>query len=146
MSVLSITRLRLKSYGYLAQFLIHNEKIFQQIRKSEGFIRGKEVTAFDLSMWTCTLWKSDGLLRSFYLNGAHQKAMLNIDRWSSEAATFHQDIDSFDLPSCRRMIDLLEKNGHFTKLTDPSENHCQRVIHVPLFAITRLIHANYLRL
>ena len=141
MSVLSITRLRLKSYGYLAQFLIHNEKILDQIRKSEGFIKGKELAAFDLSMWTCTLWKSDGLLRSFYLNGAHQKVMLNIDRWSSEAATVHQDADCLDLPSCRQMVNSLEKNGHFTKLTDPSENHCQRVIRIPYFKITRLINA-----
>jgi len=128
MPYLSMTRLKLKSPGYLPSFLVHNGQIVKEIRVSDGFLKGKQGVTLDLSMWTTTLWDSYTNLQKFYRSGSHRKVMSQIDVWSSEAVSGHREVHSFDLPSWKSVGVLLAESGHFVNLEEPSLKHQQRII------------------
>jgi hypothetical protein len=140
MVFLSTTRLKLKFYNYLIPFLIQNEKVLHQIRQSKGFIKGKEMAALDLSMWTTTLWDSETSLKAFYLSGSHLQAMSKLDLWASEAVTGHRQINTLQLPSWYEVSRELSEIGHFIKLSNPSLDHKQQIINVPPIVFTRSIN------
>ncbi|MBD2695161.1 hypothetical protein [Anabaena catenula] len=140
MAVLSITRLKLRSYSYLMTFLVQNEQVLKQIRQSEGFIKGKEMATVDLSMWTSTLWASEKLLKAFYLSGSHRQVMPKLNVWTSEAVSGHRESNTLELPSWYEVRDELDSIGHFIKLSHPSLNHQQQIIPVPRVAFIRSIN------
>lgn len=140
MNFLSMTRLRLRSYSSLIPFLVQNEQILNQIRHSEGFIKGKEMATVGLSMWTSTLWVSEKSLKAFYLSGSHRQVMSKLDVWTSEAVSGHWEINTLQLPSWYEVRDQLQSIGHFSKLSHPSLNHQNQIITVPRIGFTRSIN------
>ena len=144
MPYLSMTRLKLKSVIYLLPFGIQNEQVIRQIRTSHGFLKGKELAALDLSMWTATLWDSQESIKAFYFSSFHKDAMKNISVWASEAVTARREIDSFqELPSWEEIRNELMKAGHFTPLQDTSSAHNTKIITKPSpILLTRLLSPN----
>lgn len=139
MAFISMTRLKLRSYRYLIPFFVQNEEVLNQIRQSEGFIKGKEMATIGLSMWTSTLWASEKSLKAFYLSGSHRQAMSKLDIWVSEAVTGHREINTVELPSWEQARDELHKFGHFIKLSHPSLNHQHQIIPELFVIFTRSI-------
>lgn len=136
MAYLSMTRLKLKSVIYLLPFSIQNEQVIRQLRTSHGFLKGKELATPSLSMWTATLWNSLEDLRAFYLSGSHKEAMKNINQWSSEAVSGHQEVDSNELPDWDNIRLQLLNVGHFANLKEPSFAHQKGIILKPRFILT----------
>ncbi len=135
-----MTRLKLKSMVYLLPFWIQNEQVVHQLRSSQGFLKGKELATPNLSMWTATLWDSREDIRDFYLSGSHKKVMRNIDKWSSEAVTGHQEVDFLEIPDWEQIRQELTRNGYFINLKDASSKHQCKIISQPkITLLTRYI-------
>ncbi len=131
MSLLSVTRLKLKSPRYLPAFLINTERIAREIRTSEGFLQGQLMGTFNLSMWTMTLWNSEATLKKFYLSGTHQKIMGKLSEWSSEAASVHMEVNNHQLLIWNDVIAEICRTGYFATLQEPSLDHRNRIIQKP---------------
>lgn len=135
MFYLSVTRLKLKSPCYLLAFLLSTEQVVSQIRASEGFLQGKLMATFNLSMWTMTLWTSEEASRAFYLSGTHRAVMGKLSTWSSEAVAGHITVESCQLPTWGNARMELCKIGYFAKLKEPSVDHENGIIQSPKFII-----------
>ncbi len=144
MSYLSMTRLKLKSPRHLIPFWIYNEKVVWQVRKAEGFLRGRWLANYSLSMWTTTLWESQQVAKKFYLQGSHREAMTRLSKWSSEAVLCSQDINTTELPSWQKVGDELAHQGRFVAIEEPSFNHQNKVVEAPNFvSLTREFTATH---
>ncbi|ELS32775.1 MULTISPECIES: hypothetical protein [Pseudanabaena] len=140
MFYLSMTRLKLKSPLYLIPFFIQNKKILNQLRASQGFVKGKILAAPNLSMWTVTLWSSEEDLRAFYLNGEHGETIEKINEWSSDSVRCHQLTESDAIPSWENIRLQLTKSGRFRDLTEPSFDQISREIpKLGLFCLQKTI-------
>lgn len=130
-----MTRLKLRSPRCLLPFLLSTEQIVSQIRTSEGFLQGKLMATFNLSMWTMTLWTSKEASKAFYLSDAHRVVMGKLSAWSSEAVVGHITVESCQLITWSDARTELCKIGKFAKLKEPSLDHKNGKIQSPKFIL-----------
>ena len=75
MSLLSVTRLRLRSFRFVPQFIFANQQAARQLRKQPGFRGGKLLVDRNLTFWTMTLWDDERTMRAYRDSGAHREVM-----------------------------------------------------------------------
>ena len=133
MSVVYLTRLRLRSRWMIPRFFIANIPILLQLRKAEGFQGGGSIMEAHGVFWTMSLWTNTETMRAFKTCGAHGAVMpKNVD-WSIESAGAGWDRDT--LPTWAEAHTHLVAHGHATRVRNPTPAH--RTLHYappkPLF-------------
>ncbi len=88
----------MRSFYYLIPFFIANELSVKQLKKTNGFLGGSELTDKNLTFWTLTMWKSDANMKDFRSSIPHRKAMQKLPDWCDEASYVHWMQDEIDLP------------------------------------------------
>jgi heme-degrading monooxygenase HmoA len=71
MTLVSVTRLRLKSWRYLPGFMWHNLLSCWQIVNIKGFVGGKLVLDSNRVFWTVSLWENKLAMQHYRNSGAH---------------------------------------------------------------------------
>lgn len=120
MPVVSITRLRVRSWLYLPAFLIATLRIVRQARQADGNLAVKVLSDRRRTFWTCTSWDSEASLKAFILATPHGPAMRKLLNWCDEASLVHWTEDSDELPSWTEAHHRMLRYGRPSKVNHPS--------------------------
>jgi hypothetical protein len=123
MPVVSVTRLRVRSWRFAPAFLFAALRIGVQARKAEGSLAVKVFRDGRNTFWTCTCWDSEGSMRAFMLDKPHGPAMRKLLEWCDEAALVHWTQEGTDLPSWAHAHERMQSEGRTSKVNHPSEAH-----------------------
>ena len=125
---LSITRLRLRRFRHLPEFLKLTNASAEQARQSDGLVSGATIVDGPLTYLTITLWKNQKAMQHFLGSGAHLRAMPRLRFLCSEAATTHLDWNQNHLPNAQETLMILARHPKFTSLQTPSPQHQSKTL------------------
>lgn len=123
MPVVSVTRLRLRSWRYLPDFVPKAIRSASQASAASGFLAGRVLADRRLAFWTLTLWRDDPSLRAYTSSGAHRATMPDLALWCDEAAVARWTTDSVAVPTWAEVDAHLRREGRTSRVRHPSPNH-----------------------
>src|SRR5260370_42371180 len=123
MALVSITRLRLRSWRFLPMFAWYVLRSARQAARAEGNLAAKLLRERRNTFWTSTIWTGEAAMKRFMTSSAHGKAMRRLAEWCDEAAGVHSTQESPETPSwpeaCRRLL----KDRKRFKVKHPSAHY-----------------------
>ena len=132
MPVVSITRLRVRSWFYLPVFVLRSMRIVRQAEKAEGNIAVRVLRDRRNAFWTATSWSSESSMKSFMLAKPHGPAMRRLLEWCDEAALVHWTQGGAELPSWQEAHRRMQQEGRPSKVNHPSAAQTSYVIPAPV--------------
>lgn len=123
MPVLSITRLRLRSWRYFPAFALYSLRSARQAEKTGGFIGGWLGGSGANTYWTVTVWRDEAAMKAFRDHDVHKVAMPKLLNWCDEAAMARAEQPAHEAPSGDRAFQLLSQQGRISKVRNPSAEH-----------------------
>jgi hypothetical protein len=139
MPLISVTRLRVRSWRYLPQFTWQSLRSMRQAQRSTGFLGGKILRDANNTFWTMTLWNDEAAMSAFRIAGAHGKVMPNLLNWCDEATVAHWNQDGLEPPSWPQAYQRIVNQGRPSKVRHPSQAQRSNQIPAPQpdrFALT----------
>jgi hypothetical protein len=121
MPFVSVTRLRVKSIFYLIPFMRANEASVKEIKKSKGFLKGKELIDKKLTFWTITIWDNEESMKEFRSSTSHRIAMQHLPKWCDEASYHHWVQEETEFPTWDNISEKLYSEGRLSKVRNPSK-------------------------
>ncbi len=137
MPVVSITRLRIRSWAFLPAFFIQTLRITRQVPKAEGNLGVKLLQDRHRTFWTATCWTSENAMKAFMLAEPHGPAMRSLLNWCDEAALVHWVQPGAELPAWKEAHRRLQQEGRSSNVNHPSANHTAHAIPAPAMGRTR---------
>ena len=89
MPLVSVTRLKPRSWRFLPALGIYIWRSKRQLRRAEGFFGGYLASGPGLALWTVTVWQDEAAMRAYRDSLAHRSAMPKLVEICSEAAVAH---------------------------------------------------------
>jgi hypothetical protein len=132
MPVVSITRLRVRSWRYLPPFFIKTLRILRQARSADGNIRIALLKDNRNTFWTSTSWQSQDAMKAFMHASPHGPAMRSLLEWCDEASLVHWSQDGPELPAWEEAHRRLETEGRPSKVNHPSPAHAAHKFPAPV--------------
>jgi Domain of unknown function (DUF3291) len=129
MPIVSITRLRVRSWRYVPQFLIQSVRAARQAKRASGSLAVSVLRDADRAFWTRTVWRDEAAMRSFMRSGVHGRIMARLAEWCDEAALAHWVQDADKPPSWREAYRRLQQDGRRSRVSRPSD--AQRRFEIP---------------
>lgn len=123
MPVVSVTRLRVRSWVYLPGFVLMSLRIVRQAKRASGNLAVKLFQDRRNAFWTCTCWESEAEMKAFMLAKPHGPTMRKLLEWCDEAALVHWSQASTELPSWSEAHRRMQREGRTSKVNHPSEAH-----------------------
>lgn len=123
MAIVSITRLRVRSWLYLAPFLFYALRSSRQAKHSPGNLAVSLLRDIDLTFWSCTVWTAESTMKGFMLAGVHRNAMQKPLEWCDEAALVRWEQESDQQPTWDEAHRNLQAQGRRSKVSHPSRAH-----------------------
>jgi len=119
--VVSVTRLRLRSWRHLAGFARYSAASLGQALRTVGFRDGRLLAGRNLTFWTVTRWSSEDAMRRWRAAGAHGRAMPFLAEWCDEASVARWDqVDGAPFPSWHVCALRMAEQGRASRLSQPS--------------------------
>ena len=131
MPFVSVTRLRLRSAGYLIPFTIHALLSSWQARRSRGNLGLKLLRDSNRAFWTLTAWRSEEDMLLFMMAGSHRRAMPKLLDWCDEASVAHWKQEASELPAWDQAHRKIVEQGRPSKVRFPSSDHIAQRIPAP---------------
>ena len=131
MAIISVTRLRVRSWTFLAPFLIQSLRIGRQAKNAPGNLAVQLLADRHKTFWTCTCWESETAMRAFMLATPHGPAMRKLLEWCDEAALVHWSQPGLEIPAWTEAHQRMQRDGRTSKVNHPSEDHRRFVITPP---------------
>jgi hypothetical protein len=131
MSLISVTRLRVRSWTYLPQFLWDTIKSVRQVQRSDGFLGGRLLVNAGYVFWTMTAWQDESAMNAYRTGGAHRQAMPKLLNWCDEAAVVHWIQESPEIPSWQQAQQHMSEKGRLSKVNHPSATQAAQQIPAP---------------
>jgi heme-degrading monooxygenase HmoA len=129
MALISVTRLRIRSFLYLPQFMWDTLKTLRQVKRSSGFVGGRLLINAKYVFWTMTVWKDQAAMNAYRTGGAHRNAMPKLLNWCDEAAIVHWTEESADIPVWQTAKEHIVNEGRLSKVNHPSRAQVSN--HIP---------------
>lgn len=123
MPLISITRLRVRSWIYLPPFFFQALRINRQAAVAEGNLAVRLLRDNRNTFWTATSWSTPAAMKAFIVAKPHGPAMRKLMTWCDEASLVHWDQPGPGLPSWEDAHQRLEKEGRLSKVHHPSPAH-----------------------
>ena len=123
MPLVSITRLRVRSYRFLPAFLFYALRSAGQAKSAEGNLAVKLLKDAHNTWWTSTAWDSEASMRKFMLAQPHGAAMRKLLHWCDEAALVHWNQPDATLPNWTEAHRRMQTEGRPSKVNNPSPDH-----------------------
>ena len=142
MPFVSITRLRVRSWRYLAAFLIQSFHAARRARRAAGSLGVCVLRDANLAFWTRTVWIDETAMRSFMRSGVHRRVMPRLVEWCDEASVAHWLQEVPEPPSWQEAHRRLQRQGRRSRVNHPSE--AQRRFEIPaprMSIVTRPVHS-----
>ena len=121
MPFVSITRLRVRRWRYVPQFLIQSIREARQAKRSAGSISVSVLRDADRAFWTRTVWRDEVAMRAFMRSGVHRRIMARLPEWCDEAALVRWVQDRDEPPSWAEAHRRLQGEGQRSRVSYPSE-------------------------
>ena len=137
MAIVSITRLRVRSWRYLPPFLFYALRSARQARHSQGNVATSLLRDRDRTFWTCTVWTTESAMKDFMLAGAHRQAMRKLLEWCDEASLVRWEQEDTREPSWLEAHQKLQAQGRRSKVNHPSPAHESFQIRTPGASATK---------
>jgi hypothetical protein len=131
MPLVSITRLRVRSWRYLVPFMYFSLRSSRQAKVAEGNLAVSLLRDSNNAYWTRTVWTTEAAMKSFMLAGAHRRVMPRLLEWCDEAALVHWAQDSDREPDWEEAHRRLQQEGRRSKVNHPSPQHEKYLIAKP---------------
>ncbi len=131
MALISVTRLRVRSLGYLLQFVWEAVRSARQAEQSSGFLGGRLLRNPENVFWTLTAWEDEKAMNAYRTGGAHRSVMPKLLIWCDEATFVHWNQESSELPSWQEAYRHILKEGKPSKVKYPSAAQLTNQIPVP---------------
>ncbi|HKV05680.1 MAG TPA: DUF3291 domain-containing protein [Candidatus Acidoferrales bacterium] len=131
MPLISVTRLRIRSFVYLPQFVWHTFQATRQAQRAPGFVGGKLMREAGNVFWTLTAWQEGAAMSAFRIRGAHGGVMPRLLDWCDEASVAHWHQESGEIPSWIDAHQRLLTLGRPSKVKHPTAAHLAHQIPVP---------------
>jgi hypothetical protein len=112
MSLVSVTRFRLRCIRFAPFVILHAHRTIAQIRKANGLVAGAVKRDADLAVWTMTVWRDGHAMRTYTASFAHRKAIPHVVDWADEASVGHWTQPGSDLPDWPEAVRRLREEGH----------------------------------
>ena len=131
MPLISITRLRVRSWRYLPAFLIAALRSALQARRVRGNLAVSVLKEARNTFWTRSLWTDEAAMKNFMVSGAHRTIMPHLLEWCDEASVAHWTQDSAQQPTWEEVYQRMRRDGRVSKVNHPSEAHRRFEIPAP---------------
>jgi len=115
MPLISVTRLRVRSFRYLPGFLWDTFQSVRQVQRSPGFLGGRLLVNAGYVFWTMTAWQDETAMNAYRTGGAHRQAMPKLLNWCDEAAVVHWTQDSPEIPEWQQAQQHMSERGRLSK-------------------------------
>lgn len=123
MPLISVTRLRVRSWRFMPAFLFYTYKSAQQARHAPGFLGGALVSDRNRTFWTITLWDSEASMRAYRSAEWHKRVMPKLVNWCDEASVVHWSELQAQVPSVLDAYERMLRMGRPSRVDRPSPNH-----------------------
>lgn len=123
MSLISVTRLRVRSYWYMPPFAWYTVRCAWQARRAGGFLGGRLMGGARKTYWTAMAWADEAAMMAYRDSGAHLKAMRKLPAWCDEASHTFWAQESATLPRLKEAHRRLRDEGRPAKVRHPSPAH-----------------------
>jgi hypothetical protein len=120
MPFVSVTRLRVRRWRYLPQFLVQSIRAARQAKRAAGSLAVSILRDADRAFWTRTVWSDEAAMRSFMQSGVHRRVMARLPEWCDEAALVHWVQDDKEPPSWAEAHRRLELEGRRSRVNHPT--------------------------
>jgi hypothetical protein len=131
MAVVSITRLRVRSWRYLPAFSLQTLRIGWQAARADGSLAVRLLRDRRNTFWTSTAWSSERSMKAFMLAKPHGPAMRRLLDWCDEAALVRWTQEGADLPPWHKAHERIQQEGRPSKVNYPSPAHKAHVFPLP---------------
>jgi hypothetical protein len=131
MPVISVTRLRVRSFLYLPQFVWNALASARQAEASPGFLNGRIVREARNTFWTVTAWEDTGAMRAYRDSGVHRGVMPKLQKWCDEASVAHWEQPGAELPTWPEAYRRMQADGRLSKVSAPSPAHLAKQVPEP---------------
>ena len=123
MAVVSITRLRVRSWRYFLPFVFYALRASRQARISQGNLAVSLLRDTHSTFWTRTVWTTESAMKAFMLAGPHRQVMRRLLDWCDEAALVHWEQETGGEPEWQEAYRRLQADGRRSKVNHPSPAH-----------------------
>jgi len=121
--LVSITRLRVRSWRYLPAFLLRTLRIVRQAASADGNLAVNLLRDRRNTYWTATSWSSGESMKAFMPANPHRPAMRSLLNWCDEATVVHWTEAGAELPSWAEAHRRIQREGRPSKVNHPSAAH-----------------------
>jgi Domain of unknown function (DUF3291) len=97
--LISITRLRVRSWLYFPSFFVQANRSAKQAAAAPGSLAVRLLADRRRAFWTMTAWSSEAAMKAFMHAGTHGAVMRKLMDWCDEAAMVHWTQESASLPA-----------------------------------------------
>jgi len=129
MPTVSVTRLRVRSWRFLPQFLFHAARSAWQVRKASGVQSATLLREDWRTYWTRTIWTDEAAIRRFMISGNHRVAMPTLLYICDEASVGRWNQDDSTLPSWVEVHRRMQQEGRPSKVNNPTP--AQKAFQIP---------------
>jgi hypothetical protein len=140
MPIVSITRLRVRSWSYLPAFLLQALRIAWQAARADGSVAVTVLRDRQMTFWTSTSWSSESSMKAFMHAKPHGPTMRRLLDWCDEAALVHWTQGGGELPSWEEAHRRIQQEGRPSRVNHPSPAHTAHTFPAPTRGRTRELH------
>ena len=140
MTLVSITRLRVRSWRYIPAFFIQAIRSSWQAKSSEGNLAVSILQEARNTFWTRTVWANEEAMKSYIVSGVHKQAMRSLLEWCDEAALVHWEQEGAQPPTWEEAFRRLVKEGRPSKVNHPSNDHQAYQFPMPQVRLTGVLN------
>jgi hypothetical protein len=123
MPVVSVTRIRIRSWRFMVPFTIYSMRAVHQIRRSPGFLGGWVGRSRGGGMWTVTVWTDEAAMKNYRDHDAHKAAMPGMLDWGDEGSMARYEQAGTQAPTAAEARDALAARGRTSKVRYPTAEH-----------------------
>jgi len=123
MPVVSITRLRLRSWRFAPAFMWFAVQSRMQAMRAAGNRGADAVREPGNIFWTRTMWESEADVKRFMIAQPHGEAMRKLLNWCDEASVARWEQESATLPDWQEAHRRMVAEGRRSKVRFPSAAH-----------------------
>ena len=137
MPLVSITRLRVRSWTFVPAFLWQALRSAWQAARADGSLAVRVLRDRQGTFWTSTSWSSEAAMKAFMVAPPHGPAMRSLLEWCDEAALVHWTQPGMELPPWEEAHERIQREGRPSKVNHPSPAHLAHVFPPPVRSRTR---------
>jgi heme-degrading monooxygenase HmoA len=130
-AVVAITRLRVRSWRYLASFIFYSLRVLRQTKTAPGNLAVSLLRDTGNTFWTRTVWETESAVKTFMLAPPHGQVMRRLLEWCDEAAVVRWEQESEKEPDWREAHRRMQADGRRSKVNHPSPAHAKFEIPAP---------------